>query len=102
MATAAKTVYSHITKDPQVRGGRACIDRSRVAVVDVVFWHKEGHSPEQILAAYPSLSLEQLYAALSYYYGHQAEVEAELAEDEGWDEAHEAAKVKHLARRSPR
>lgn len=102
MATAPKTVYSHITKDPQVRGGRACIDRTRVAVVDVVFCHKEGYAPERILTAYPSLTLEQLYAALSYYYGHQAEIENELAEDQGWEEAHERDKASHLARRTPR
>src|SRR6266702_2737729 len=36
MATAAKVVYSHITKQPGVRGGKACIDDTRISVVDVV------------------------------------------------------------------
>ena len=36
MATAAKTVYSHVTKDPEVCGGKACIDGTRIRVVDIV------------------------------------------------------------------
>jgi uncharacterized protein (DUF433 family) len=36
MSTAAKTVYSHVTKQRGVRGDRACIDDTRIAVVDIV------------------------------------------------------------------
>ena len=99
MATAAKTVYSHITKDPGVRGGRACIDQTRIAVVDLVAMLKGGQSPEQMLVAYPSLNLARVSAAISYYYEHNDEIEAELAEDEGWEQDHERRKAEHLARR---
>ena len=68
MATAAKTVYSHITKQPEVRGGKACVDDTRIAVVDIVSLFKEGQSPEQMLVEYPSLNLAQVHAALSYYF----------------------------------
>ena len=54
MATAAKTVYSHVTKQPGVRGGRPCIDDTRIAVVDIVAMLKQGKSAEQmLLAEYP-------------------------------------------------
>jgi uncharacterized protein (DUF433 family) len=96
MATAAKTVYSHVTKEPGVRGGRACIDRTRIAVVDIVALLKRGQTPEQMLLAYPSLNLAQLHAAISYYYENQDEIEAELAEDEGWEKDHERRKAEHL------
>jgi uncharacterized protein (DUF433 family) len=95
-ATAAKIVYSHVTKQPGVRGGRACIDDTRIAVVDVAAILKQGRPPEQILLSYPSLSLAQVYAAISYYYENKNEIEAELAEDEGWDEEHERRKAEHL------
>ena len=98
MATAAKTVYSHITKDPDVRGGRACIDQSRIAVVDIVALLKQGGSDQQMREAYPSLNLAQIHAAISYYYENKEEIEAELAEDEGWEEDHERRKAEHLAR----
>ena len=29
MATAAKTVYPHISKDPEVCSGRACVEGTR-------------------------------------------------------------------------
>jgi uncharacterized protein (DUF433 family) len=83
MATAPKTLaYAHITKEPGVRGGRACIDSSRIAVIDVVQALNEGKPPEQIqdLFAVP-LTLAQVHAALAYYYDHKDEIEAEFAEE---------------------
>jgi len=96
MATAAKTVYSHVTKQPGVRGGRACVDDTRIAVVDIVALLKQGHSAEQMLVAYPSLNLAQVHAAISYYYENKDEIEAELAEDDGWEEEHERRKAEYL------
>jgi uncharacterized protein (DUF433 family) len=96
MATAAKTVYSHVTKQPGVRGGRACIDETRIAVVDIVAMLKMGKSAEEMLVAYPSLNLAQVHAALSYYYENRNEIDAELAEDDGWEEEHERRKAEYL------
>ena len=81
MATAAKTVYSHITKDPEVCGGRACIDGTRIRVVDIAYLQREGYTPERMLETYPSLNLAQIHAALSYYYENQQEIEHALQED---------------------
>lgn len=40
-----------------------------------------GYSPTEIHFQYPYLSLAQIHAAFSYYYAHQAEIEAEIARD---------------------
>ena len=48
-ATAAKTVYSHITKDPEVCGGRATIDGTRIRVLDIWSLKQRGLTPEQTL-----------------------------------------------------
>jgi hypothetical protein len=40
-----------------------------------------GYSAEQIREHYPHLSLAQIYAALSYYYDHKAEIDAEIEKD---------------------
>jgi uncharacterized protein (DUF433 family) len=60
--------------------GRGWIDDTNVKVIEVVLdklgW---GLSPEEIRAGYPNLSLAQIHAALSYYYDHQAEYDAEIA-----------------------
>ena len=37
--TAPKTVFSHITKNPKVRGGKACIEGTRISVKDIVCLH---------------------------------------------------------------
>ena len=100
MATAANTVYSHITKTPQVCGGKACIDNTRIRVMDVVWLHKEGLTPQQILDHYPDLNLEQVYAAISYGYGHQEEMEAEFGRDEQAAADFERRKAELLSRRA--
>ena len=77
MATASTIVYSHIEKTEGVRGGKACIDNTRVAVVDVVNSFQMGQTPEQIAEEdYPDLSLAQVHAALAYYYDNRDEIEA--------------------------
>ena len=96
MATAAKTVYSHVTKDPEVCGGKACIDGTRIRVVDIVSLKRQGYAPERMLEAYPSLNLAQVYAALSYSYEHPEEIEASFEEVRGWQTEHERAKAEHL------
>lgn len=100
MATAAKVTYPHIVKEPGYCGGKAAIDDTRVRVANVVYLHKQGKTPEQILEAYPDLSLAQVHAALTYYYDHPDEIEETLKAEEGWDERHERRKAEALARRA--
>jgi len=102
MATAGKTVYSHVTKDPEVCGGKACIDGTRIRVMDIVSLKRQGYAPEKVIEAYPSLNLAQIYAALSYYYEHPEEVEASFAEDRTWEIEHDRAKAEYLSRKAPR
>jgi uncharacterized protein (DUF433 family) len=82
MATVAKVTYPHIVKEPGYCGGRAAIDNTRIRVSNVVFLHEQGKTPSEILVEYPSLSLAQIHAALTYYYDHKEEIEAEFAEGE--------------------
>jgi hypothetical protein len=48
MATAPQLTYPHITHDPEVRAGKACIEGTRLAVVDIVLLHKRGYAPEEM------------------------------------------------------
>jgi uncharacterized protein (DUF433 family) len=41
--------------------------------------HKQGDIAEEILEAYPNLSAAHVYAALSYYYEHRAQIDAVIA-----------------------
>ena len=77
MATAAQLAYPHIVKTPGVRAGKACIDGTRIAVVDVVAAHRSGLSPEEICNHFSSrpLTLAEIHSALAYYYDHREEIE---------------------------
>lgn len=59
--------------------GRAWIDRTNVKVIEVVLDHLAyGWSPEEMHYQHPHLSLAQIHAALTYYYDHQAEFDAQI------------------------
>jgi uncharacterized protein (DUF433 family) len=68
-----------IVATPGVLGGRPCIEGTRLSVRTVATWYKQGYSPEEIAGELETVSLAQVYAALTYYHAHQAEVEADLA-----------------------
>jgi uncharacterized protein (DUF433 family) len=64
-------------------GGRPCIAGTRVRVMDIVSARKAG-VPEEELPEYFSsrtLTLSEIHAALTYYYDHQDEIDAALADD---------------------
>jgi uncharacterized protein (DUF433 family) len=59
--------------------GVAWIDDTNVKVIEVVLDRLAyGWSPEEIHFQHPHLSLAQIHAALSYYYDHQGEMDAEI------------------------
>lgn len=56
----------HITADPTVCHGKACIKGTRIPVSVVLDNMAAGLPPEEILASYPSLTPEALRAAVAY------------------------------------
>lgn len=52
---------------------------SRVPLASIVREFQDGQSPEAIRLAFPTLSLEQVYGTITFYPGHKAEVDAEVA-----------------------
>lgn len=60
---------------------RAWIDETNVKVAEVVLDHLAyGWSAEEMHYQHPHLSLAQIYAALAYYYDHQAEFDMQIEE----------------------
>ena len=73
----SQTTTAHIHLDER---GRAWIDDTNTKVIEVVLDKlAHGSSPEEIHFQHAHLSLAQIHAALSYYYDHQAEFDAEIA-----------------------
>jgi uncharacterized protein (DUF433 family) len=100
-ATAPELVFSHITKNPKVCGGAACIDATRIRVIDIVQAQSEGYSPEDIqkLFAVP-LTLAQVYSALAYADENRDEIDALYAELEALGERIERDREEYLKGRS--
>jgi uncharacterized protein (DUF433 family) len=49
---------------------------TRVDITTVLDAYRDGLSPEEIAYNYPTLTLEQVYATLTYYLAHRAELDA--------------------------
>ncbi len=60
----------------EVEGGAVRIGKTRVSLDVVVEEYEDGMSPEDIVHAYDSLALPDVYGAIAYFLRHRAEVEA--------------------------
>jgi uncharacterized protein (DUF433 family) len=78
-----ETEIQHITKTPGVCGGKACIAGHRIRVTDIVLWHeRRGYSADEIVGIFPSITLADVHAALTYYFDHRAEIGADFEHDQ--------------------
>lgn len=70
--------------------GVAWIGGTKIKVIEVALDKlAHGSSPEEMHFQYPHLSLAQIHAALSYYYEHQAELDADI--QQRWQGVNELA-----------
>ena len=56
----------HISVNPAILHGKACISGTRIPVSAVLANLAEGLTPEQIIQSYPSLTRVAIQAALAY------------------------------------
>ena len=93
------TVTPHIWMDEK---GRAWIDDANIKVIEIVLDHVAyGWTAESIQENHPVLTLAQVYAALAWYYDHQAAIDAEIEQQsESLQTLRAAAKPSTLARRA--
>jgi uncharacterized protein (DUF433 family) len=81
------TNSERIVVTPGTCGGRPRIAGHRVKVTDVAVWHVAmGIAPEEIVANWPSLTLEDVDAALDYYRLHRDRIDADILETEEFGE----------------
>jgi uncharacterized protein (DUF433 family) len=69
-------LLNRVTIDPELCGGFPCIRGTRIYVAIILDALAEGLTPEQILDHYPTLTLEDVRAAIAYA--------AELARENVW------------------
>lgn len=62
------------------REGSFYLIGSRVPLAHVVYEFQNGEQPETIRSHYPTLSLEQVYGAITFYLGNREHVEKDIAQ----------------------
>jgi uncharacterized protein (DUF433 family) len=73
----------HIVCTPGTCGGKPRIAGTRIRVQDIVIWHEhKGCSPEEIMAAFPQITLADVHAALAYYFDNIDEIRRQMKESE--------------------
>lgn len=77
MSVVISTSEIKLTRTP---AGVLRIGDTRVSLDSVIIAFNQGSVPEQIVYDYDSLTLSEVYAAISYYLQHREEVDSYLAE----------------------
>lgn len=79
----ANVVTERITKTPGVCGGKACIAGHRIRVMDIAIWHEHmGMSADEIVSAYPTITLSDVHAALVYYFDNIEEIREDIRREQ--------------------
>ncbi len=74
------TTNHHIDITPGTCGGKPRIAGTRIRVSQIVLLTEQGQSPDEIVAAYPHLSLAGVYAALAFYHDNREAIDEEIRE----------------------
>lgn len=70
-----------IIHDNKICGGKACIKGTRIRIIDIVERYKLlKEKPEEIATAL-DISIDAVFAALSYYYKYPSEIKKEIEDD---------------------
>src|SRR5690349_10311860 len=85
MAEIVKTEHPHVVRLEGVCGGEPVIDGLRVSVRHVVTLHRRGETVLEVAEAL-GITEAQVFHALSYFFDHQDEILALIAQEE---QAHE-------------
>lgn len=89
--TVDKIVHPHITTNENICNSSPIIAGTRTPVRSIVFYYKDGLSPEEIATKLPYLKLSEIYDALSFYYDNKELIEKEIEENQ--NEAYWESKV---------
>ena len=78
---------NHIEIAPGICGGKPRISGHRIRVQEIVIWHEKlGLSADEIILHYPMLNFSDIYAALSYYFDHQEQIDTGIREEEKYSD----------------
>lgn len=72
--------YRYIVRSPDIRGGNARVQGTRIAVHDVIGLLQNGETVDSLTGScLPSLTKAQVYECLAYYEDHRGEIDLLVA-----------------------
>jgi uncharacterized protein (DUF433 family) len=81
---------SYIEQTPGTCGDKPRIAGTRIKVSLIAILSERNRlTPDEIVEAYPHLTLAQVHAALAYYWQHRDQIEDEIRADDEFVAAHE-------------
>jgi uncharacterized protein (DUF433 family) len=69
------TSYRYIVQSPDVRGGHARVEGTRIGVHDVIGLIVNGATVDEVCRSFPDLKRSHVYECLAYYEDHRAEID---------------------------
>jgi uncharacterized protein (DUF433 family) len=92
-ATAPVEIGSLITRSPGIKRGAPRVAGTGITVRTIARLHQQGLTPEEIAIGRYHLRLEQVHAALAYYFANREEIDSDMAR-----QAAEIARMEESAR----
>jgi uncharacterized protein (DUF433 family) len=68
-----------ISINPEIRFGKPCVKGTRISVSDILGWLASGMTIEDILADYPKLTQDSIFAVLSFSANREAFIRTIIA-----------------------
>lgn len=79
----SRVKHPYIARKKGTCGGKPVIAGTRIKVSQIAIeYERMGWTPDEITQAHPHLTLAQVHDALSYYYDHIKEIDAQILEGE--------------------
>jgi len=79
MGTTSES-YRYVVRSPDIRGGNARVEGTRIAVHDVIGLVQNGETIDSVIAnCFPALTKAQVYECLAYYEDHKGEIDLLMA-----------------------
>ncbi len=79
----------------EFEGDAVRIKGHRIWIEHILDYYHEGYTPEQIVREFPGLSLDKVYATITYYLTHRAEVDDYLIRTREQDERDYQESLRH-------
>lgn len=80
MSSEISESYRYIVRSPDIRGGNARVEGTRIAVHDVIGLLQNGETVDSLTGSrLPMLTKAQVYECLAYYEDHRGEVDLLIA-----------------------